>query len=148
MPVCRVAQHHLCEDLSLPGPVRLLHGDSQPPERLPGHQGRLPLLRARAAGDQGQCGAQWSASPHLGGVSQVEEWQTLDTVLNVMYHCCRQCHLEFSSPYSVSVSASNRVGSSPATLYNFTTEHQSLLNLKWSGASRYYTRPPNISVSF
>ena len=85
--------------------------------------------------------------PHTSVVShRWEEWQTLDTVLNTMYHCCRQCHLEFSSPYSVSVSASNRVGSSPATLYNFTTEHQSLLNLKWSGASRYYTRPPNISV--
>ena len=145
MTVCRVAQHHLCEDLPLPGPVGVLHGDSEPPERLPGHQGGLPLLWARAAGDQGQCGAQWSAGTHLGGVSQVEEWQTLYTVLNTMYHCCRQCNLQFSSPYSVSVSASNTVGSSPATLYNFTTEHQSLLNLKWSGASRYYTRPSNIA---
>ena len=45
----------------------------------------------------------------------MEEWQTLYTVLNTMYHCCRQCNLEFSSPYSVSVSASNTVGSSPAT---------------------------------
>ena len=80
MPVCRLAQHHLGEDLSLPGPVRVLHGDSQPPERLPGHQGRLPLLRARAAGDQGQCGAQWAASPHLGGLSQVEEWHTLASI--------------------------------------------------------------------
>ena len=73
MTVCRLAQHNLCEDLPLPGPVGVLHGDSEPPERLPGHQGGLPLLGARAAGDQGQCGAQWSAGTHLGGVSQVEE---------------------------------------------------------------------------
>jgi len=49
----------------------------------------------------------------------------------------RQCHLSFSTQYSVYVSAANSYGFSPEIQYNFTTEQQSLINLPFSSATSF-----------
>lgn len=65
------------------------------------------------------------------------ERESLGNVLKLNYHISRQCNLDFSTDYSVYISASNNFGFSPKMQYNFTTEQLSLVNLPWSGANRY-----------
>jgi len=54
----------------------------------------------------------------------------------------RLCNLSYSSHYWVYVSAANSYGYSPEIQYNFTTDHQPLINLSWSTASSVHPSSP------
>jgi len=54
----------------------------------------------------------------------------------------RLCNLSYSSHYWVYVSAANSYGYSPEIQYNFTTDHQPLINLSWSSGSSFHPSYP------